>query len=60
VKATVEPAAGVLYNEMRRTAFEDIIDLMPNGKEFWGFLKGMAENGACQSCREGIDTRISF
>ena len=53
VKATIEPTATVLYNEMRRTGFEDVIDFMPDGKEFWGFLKSMAENGACQSCREG-------
>ena len=53
VKVTVEPAAKVLYGEMRRTGFEDIIDFMPNGKEFWGFLKSMAEEGTCDSCYKG-------
>lgn len=53
VKATVEPAAEVLYNEMRRAGFEEIVEFMPNGKEFWAFLKSMAEEGTCVSCREG-------
>ena len=53
VKATVEPAARVLYKEMWRTGFEDIIEYMPNGKEFWAFLKSMAEDGTCVSCHGG-------
>lgn len=53
VKAKVEPAARVLYAEMKKACFEEIIHLIPDGKEFWGFLKGMAEGGSCLSCREG-------
>ena len=53
VKAKVEPAAKVLYAEMRRAGFEDIVGMIPNGREFWTFLKDTAENGTCVSCREG-------
>lgn len=53
VKAKVEPAAKALYREMQSAEFEEFIDMMPNGGEFWGFLKDMAENGTCTSCRDG-------
>ncbi|MCL2608233.1 MAG: DUF3795 domain-containing protein [Methanomassiliicoccaceae archaeon] len=53
VKAKVEPAALVLYDEMQKAGFEDVIDSIPGGGGFWAFLKEMAENGACTSCKEG-------
>ena len=53
VKAKVQPAAIVLYQEMKQAGFEDIIQMIPGGDGFWPFLKDMAENGACTSCREG-------
>jgi hypothetical protein len=53
VKAKVEPAARVLYDEMYKAGFENVIDFIPDGKGFWAFLKGMAETGACISCRDG-------
>ena len=53
VKAKVTPAAKVLYNEMRTAGFEEIIHFIPGGDGFWSFLKDMAENGTCSSCREG-------
>jgi len=53
VKAKVEPASRVLYTEMKKAGFEDLVDFLPQGKEFWSFLKGLAEDGACLSCREG-------
>lgn len=53
VKARVEPAARVLYKEMRQAGFEDMIDMLPDGGGFWTFLKNLAERGACVSCREG-------
>jgi hypothetical protein len=53
VKARVQPAAKVLYNEMKAAGFEQIVHFMPEGEEFWAFLKGMAEKGTCTSCREG-------
>ena len=49
----VEPAAKVLHKEMKAAGFEDIIHMIPGGSEFWPFLKGMAENGICVSCRDG-------
>jgi hypothetical protein len=53
VKAKVRPAASDLYKEMRIAGYEDFIGFIPNGKEFWTFLKFMAENGTCDSCKNG-------
>jgi len=53
VKAKVEPAATALYDEMRKAGFEDVVGNIPGGNEFWTFLKDMAENGACTSCKKG-------
>ena len=53
VKSKIEPAAGVLHEEMCKAGFEDIITLIPGGDGFWPFLKGMVERGLCASCREG-------
>lgn len=53
VRAKVGPAAKVLFDEMKRARFEDIIDMLPDGGQFWAFLKGMAENDAGFSCRDG-------
>jgi len=53
VKVKITPAAKVLYNEMKVAGFEEIIHFIPNGDGFWSFLKEMAENGTCSSCREG-------
>ncbi len=52
-KAKVEPAAKVLYTEMKAAGFEDVIRFIPGGDGFWMFLKDMAESGTCISCREG-------
>jgi hypothetical protein len=53
VKVKVEPASKVLYEEMKKAGFEDIINMIPNGDTFWSFLKGMAIDGVCISCKEG-------
>jgi len=53
VKAKVEPASKILYEEMKKAGFEGIIQFIPGGDEFWQFLKNMANEGACISCREG-------
>ena len=53
VKAKVEPAAKILYDEMRKAGFEGIIHMIPGGDGFWPFLKGMAADGVCISCKEG-------
>jgi len=53
VKATVEPSSRVLYEEMKRVGFEDIINLLPNGEGFWSFLKSTCHEGMCSSCKEG-------
>ena len=52
-KVKVEPAAKVLYAEMQKAGFEEVIHFIPGGDDFWTFLKGMAEEGVCVSCREG-------
>lgn len=52
-KAKVEPAAKTLYTELCHAGFEEIIQFFPNGDTFWSFLKGLAEEGACGSCKEG-------
>ena len=53
VRAKINPAAKILYNEMKAAGFEEIVHFLPNGDAFWPFLKDMAENGTCTSCREG-------
>jgi len=53
VKVKVEPASKILYEEMKKAGFEDIINMIPDGDKFWQFLKGMAVDGVCVSCRAG-------
>jgi len=53
VKAKIEPASKILYEEMKKAGFEDIIHLIPGGDGFWPFLKSMAEDGVCISCQDG-------
>jgi hypothetical protein len=53
VKVKVEPAAKVLYDEMKKAGFEDVIPFIPGGSGFWPFLKSMALDGMCVSCRDG-------
>jgi hypothetical protein len=53
VMAKVGPASKTLYAEMKKAGFEGIIHMIPGGDGFWAFLKSMAENGICISCRDG-------
>jgi hypothetical protein len=53
IKVKIEPAAKVLYCEMKKANFENVMDMIPDGKIFWSFLKSMAEDGACAPCKEG-------
>jgi len=53
VKVKVEPASKILYEEMKKAGFEEIIHMIPDGDRFWSFLKGMAVTGVCVSCKEG-------
>ena len=53
VKVKVAPAAKALFQEMKKAGFEEIIPMIPGGEAFWPFLKGMAEDGVCSSCRDG-------
>jgi len=53
VKVKVEPAAKVLYDEMKSAGFEEVISFIPGGEGFWPFLKDMATNGLCVSCQDG-------
>ena len=53
VKAKINPAAKVLHEAMRSAGFEETIHYIPGGDGFWPFLKDMAKNGICASCREG-------
>ena len=53
VMAKIAPASVALYEEMKKAGFEDIIPLIPGGAGFWSFLKGMAEDGVCVSCKDG-------
>jgi hypothetical protein len=53
VMAKVTPASKVLYNEMLKAGFEEVIHQIPGGDGFWPFLKNMATFGACLSCKSG-------
>ena len=53
VKVKVEPASKVLYEEMKKAGFEEIMKMIPDGDTFWSFLKGMAVQGVCISCKAG-------
>jgi len=53
VKVKVEPASKILYEEMKKAGFEEIVNFIPDGDKFWSFLQGMALHGVCISCKEG-------
>ncbi len=53
VKVKVEPAAKALYGEMAKLGFEEIMPFFPDGEKFWSFLKRMAVEGVCISCKAG-------
>jgi len=53
VKVKVEPASKILYEEMRKAGFEEIMQMIPGGDGFWSFLKNMAVQGVCISCKGG-------
>ena len=52
VKVKVEPAAKILLDEMKKAGFEEVISFIPGGDGFWPFLKRMAMDGVCVSCKE--------
>ena len=63
VKVKIRPAAEALEDEMQKAGFDEIIQYIPGGEEFWSFLKGMSEKGLCISCRDwggnpGCEVRI--
>ncbi len=53
VKVKVEPASKVLYEEMQKLGFEEIMSFFPDGEKFWSFLKSMVTEGICISCKAG-------
>jgi len=53
VMAKVAPAAKTIYDEMCKAGFEGVIEFIPGGEGFWPFLKSMAEEGLCVSCKDG-------
>ena len=53
VKVRIDPAAKVLYREMKNAGFENFIHFMPDGKPFRDFLTGLNETGTCTSCITG-------
>jgi len=53
VKVKVEPTSKALYEEMKKAGFEAIMPFLPDGDKFWSFLKGMAVEGVCISCKAG-------
>ena len=53
VKVKVEPASKILFEEMKKAGFEDIMQFLPDGDKFWSFLKGMVFDGVCISCKAG-------
>ena len=49
-----ESLCRTLVNEMKTAGFEEIIHMISRDRDgFWPFLKDVAENGLCISCREG-------
>ncbi|MDL2242538.1 DUF3795 domain-containing protein [Bacteroidales bacterium OttesenSCG-928-K03] len=53
VKVKVEPASKVLYKEMQKLGFDEIMSFFPDGEKFWSFLKSMSTEGICISCKAG-------
>jgi len=53
VKVKVYPAAKILYDEMKNAGFDDVVAGIPGGDGFWAFLKDIADNWICISCRDG-------
>jgi len=54
-KAKVIPIASELYDEMKKACFDDVVNYMPDGPEFWRFLKVTADSGGV-SCKNGCGT----
>lgn len=52
-KTTIQPCSKAYYDEMKKSRFEEIVHVIPDGGSFWTVLKNLAENGVCNSCREG-------
>jgi hypothetical protein len=53
IKVKVNPAAKNLYDEMQNAGFDNVVQHLPGGEGFWSFLKIMANDWGCTSCREG-------
>ncbi len=53
VMTKITPAAKTLYTEMVNGGFEGIMHLLPGAEGFWPFLKTMATEGICISCKAG-------
>ena len=53
VKAKIEPASKILYEEMKKAGFEEVIHMIPGGDGFWPFLKSIADESMFTSCRDG-------
>ena len=53
VKVKIAPTSKILYEEMKKAGFEDIMHFIPGGDGFWPFLKDMADGGICISCQDG-------
>jgi hypothetical protein len=53
IKRKVNPAAKVLYNEIKNAGFDQALPMIPGGEGFWKFLSELAELWVCTSCREG-------
>jgi len=38
---------------MKKAGFDDVMQNIPGGGDFWKFLNGMTDSGICTSCYEG-------
>ena len=53
VKSKIMPAGKKLLEELKKAGFEEIINYIPGGKEFWSFLIPITDGNFCISCHEG-------
>ena len=53
MKLKVNPAAKVLYDEIRNAGFDRVVLTFPGGDSFWNILEMTAVKMVCTSCREG-------
>ena len=52
-KTKIEPAAKILYEEIKKASYDEILQFIPDGDKFWQFLHTWVNHNFCVSCKAG-------